>query len=241
MKNTICEKCQFSNTADSEKPCVYDIPNLIKDIHKVDIVNNYYQLNNYQCRYGFSKETYNANIDQLQNIDIQEYIRFNSQIQYSLWILLENNTDYKKLLKKINNLPIIPHYLFFICYDNGFALSNLLSNNKPYINFKIGHFLQDITQPQALHILFETNKNKAGAYMWILNEQDLYEYEINESILNINFMINVEQKPAHYYKYKNIDSNLNGIFIHTNNYYHLSKSVNYTINKQEDTLVLNYE
>ena len=94
---------------------------------------------------------------------------------------------------------------------------------------------------QALHVALETNKNKVGNLMWILNASSLQVCIDNDSIQNINYLINVTQQPAHYYQSKNIDSSFDGIFINTNNYWALSRTQDYTIEKNNQTLVVEYD
>jgi hypothetical protein len=77
--------------------------------------------------------------------------------------------------------------------------------------------------------------------LWILTETGLERCIAKDSIQNINYIINVEQKPTHYYKSLNIDSQLDGIFINSHNYWSLSKTINHEIENSEYTTIQYYD
>lgn len=242
MNNTVCSGCYFAQEINSATPCVFDIPNIVKEYKTIDTRNNYYVIKNYSCRYGFSKKTYSENIDKFTDIDIIEYVKKQNIVKYSLALILDKKQNCKNLIDKINSLSIKPQYLTIICYDKGQELHQLLQSElKPYIEHKVHNFLDDISGPRALHVALETNKSKIGNLMWILKSSDMEQVLKDDSIQNINYIINVEQKPAHYYKSSHIDSNFSGIFINTNNYWTLSKTIDYTIEYNSNTLVINYD
>lgn len=242
MNNTICSGCYFAQDITSETPCLFDIPNIVKEYKTVDTRNNYYTIQDYTCRYGFSKKTYNENIDKFNNIDMVKYVKEQNIVKYSLAIILDKEYDYNDLIDKINKLSIKPQYLTIICFDKGSQLYRLLQSGlEPYIEHKVHNFLDNITGPQALHVALETNKSKIGNLMWILHGSHINRVIEHDSIQNINYIINVEQRPAHYYKASYIDSNFNGIFINTNNYWTLSRTADYTIESNSNTLIINYD
>jgi hypothetical protein len=240
MKNTLCEKCYFSQKASSNKSCVFDIPNIIKDFHSIEIENDYIKINNYSCRYGFSKVKYQENIDKLSDLDMIEYVKKNNIVQYSLSLIVKDYNP-EQICQKINQLSILPYYITIICYEKAESLHKILQSKEDYIPYKIHKFLEDISPPQALHIALETNKNKIGNLMWILDETGLDHAIEEDSIQNINYLINVVQKPAHYYNCKKLNSQFNGVFINTNNYWNLSRTINYEIENNENTLVISYD
>lgn len=242
MKNTICQQCYFADTASSAQPCVFDIPDIIKKTHEVEIKNDYYLLHNYSCRYGFGKNAYNENIDKFVNIDLIEYIKQQNIVSYSLALVLNKDEDYSNAINYINKLSIKPYYLTIICYNSGQDIHQLLRNNlSTYIKYKVHSFLDDTPLPQCLHIALETNKNNIGNLLWILNYQDLIRCVDNDSIQNINYLINVTQVPAHYYMLSSNDSNFSGIFINNDNYWSLSRTLDYTIENNDNTLVVAYD
>lgn len=241
MSNTICEKCFFAQQISDSNPCVFNIPNLIKDIHNVIEKNNFFIINNYTCRYGFSKNIYQENIDKFNNIDMIEYIKQQNIVRYSLALITSNKT-FKNTIDNLNSLSIKPDYITIICYGNGYDIHETLQQKLPeFIKYKVHSFLENIPAPKALHIALETNKNKIGNLLWILDDESIVHATTNDSIQNINYMINVEQKPAHYYKCNKINSNFNSIFINTDNYWTLSKTQDYTIENNQNTLVINYD
>jgi len=240
MSNTLCEQCFFAKETNSDKPCLFNIPDIIKDYHQIEKVNNYYKLVSYNCRYGFSKKTYHENIDKFNEINITEYIKQQNIVKYSLVIIAQNN-DHSKIIESLNKLSIKPFYITIICYNNGVPLHSKLLEQTPYIPYKVHTFLDKIPAPQALHIALETNKNKVGDLLWILHDSSLESCVDNDSIQNINYIINVEQRPAHYYKNKKLASSFDGIFINTNNYWTLSRTENYTIEHNNQTLIVEYD
>lgn len=240
MKNTLCEKCYFSQKISSNKPCVFDIPNLIKDNHIVEIDQEYYKIINYSCRYGFSKKIYEENIDKFHNIDMIDYVKTNNIVKYSLSLMVKNHNP-EQIYQKIHQLSILPFYITVICYEKAEDLHKILQSSNNYIPYKIHKFLEDMPPPQALHVALETNKNKIGDLMWILDENGL-DYAIDkDSIQNINYTINVIQQPAHYYFSNKLNSQFNGIFINTHNYWALSKTINYEIENNEHTNIVSYD
>lgn len=242
MNNTVCAGCYFAQEISSTTPCMFDIPNIVKEHKTLDTRNNYYIIKNYSCRYGFAKKTYDENIDKFNSIDMIKYVKEQNIVKYSLVLIIDKPENYDELINKINKLSIKPHYITIICFDGGSKLYQLIQSGlDPYVEHKVHNFLNNISGPQALHVALETNKSKIGNLMWILNASDMEQAVEHDSIQNINYIINVEQNPAHYYKSSYIDSNFSGIFINTNNYWTLSRTVDYTIEYNSNTLVINYD
>lgn len=240
MKNTLCERCYFSQKTSSNEPCVFNIPNLVKDYHSVTIDQEYYKIHNYNCRYGFSKKIYEENIDKFHNIDMIDYVKTNNIVKYSLSLIVKNYNP-EKIYQKIHSLSILPFYITVICYEKAEALHKILQSANNYIPYKIHKFLEDMPPAQALHVALETNKNKIGNLMWILDENGLDYIIQKDSIQNINYTINVTQQPAHYYFSNQLNSQFNGIFINANNYWNLSRTVNYEIENNEHTIIVSYD
>lgn len=242
MKDTICQNCYFAKPIDSAKPCEFDIPDIIKQDKIIESRENYFVIKNYACRYGFSKKIYEENIDKLSNKNMIDYIKEQNIVKYSLALVLEKNANHEQIIKNINRLSIKPNYITVICYEKGNHINQLLQSYlSEQIPYKVHNFLEDIGGPQALHIAMETNKSKAGNLMWILNKDLLEDVLSNDSIQNINYAINVEQKSAHYYKYSKIESNFYGIFININNYSALSKTLDYSIENNQNILYITYD
>lgn len=239
MSNTICKQCLFAKPIDSDTPCVFNIPDLIKNNYSVEENDSYFKLIDYNCRYGLSKKVYQENIDKFYNIEPVEFIKQQNIVKYSLAIIIEDN--YNKILDLLGFLSIKPSYITAICYNNGNTLHQQLSQQNPYVPYKVHNFLEDMPKAQALHVALETNKNKIGNLMWILDEESLELCVKNDSIQNINYLINVTQQPAHYYRSQHISSAFEGIFINTNNYWTLSRTKDYTIENNDKTLVVNYD
>lgn len=240
MSNTICENCYFAQKANSDVPCFFGIPELIKNNYTTEVYNDYLKIQNYNCRYGFSKKTYQENIDKFHTIDMVEYIKQNNIVRYALALIVKDNV--LSVVEKIDKLSIKPYYITIVCYNkDGKILHDALLNREPYIHYKVHNFLENIPSPQALHVALETNKTKIGNLLWILTEDGLDNCVYNDSIQNINYNINVLQNPAHYYKCSSIDSQFDGIFINTNNYWNLSRTHNYEIENNSNILISYYD
>lgn len=240
MSNTRCKECLFAKPIDSDTPCVFNIPELIKNNYSVEADNNYFKLINYNCRYGLGKRVYQENIDKFHNIETIEFVKQQNIVKYSLAIIL-NTDNFNKTLDLLGSLSIKPSYITAICYKNGNILYQQLLQQNPYIQYKVHNFLEDMPKAQALHVALKTNKNKIGNLMWILDEESMEICVKNDSIQNINYLINVTQQPAHYYRSRTISSAFEGIFINTNNYWTLSRTKDFTIEKNDQTLVVNYD
>lgn len=240
MKNTKCEDCVFAKSVDQEQSCFFGIPNIVKDIHIVEISNNHHIIKNYQCRYGFSKKIHQENIDKFINVDMVDFVKKNNIVRYSLSILIDDK-DYteqekQKTIEELMSLSIKPYYITIVCGKDGQMWQTLLDKQNIDIKYKVHNFLEATPIAKALHIALETNKKNIGHLMWILSPETLTTCIKNDSIQNINYNINVKQKPAHYYT-NNIKSNLDGIFINTDNYWALTKTEDYCL-LQDDKLLM---
>ena len=240
MKNTLCRDCYFAKkTTSNDKACFFDIPAIVKDIHNIHIDNEFNVIENYQCRYGMSNKIYKENIDKFHSVDLIEYIKQQNTIRYSVAVILDKSPDIDLLINNLNNLSIKPYYITIVCYNNTENLTKKI--NKLGIKYKIHKFLEDIAGPQALHIALETNKQNIQNVLWILTETGLDHVVKNDSIQEINYLVNVEQKSIHYYKCSNIDSNIDGVFIGTDNYKLFSKTIDYTIEQNTNILFDYYD
>ena len=242
MINTICNDCYFAQPTTSDKPCVFNIPNIVQEYKNIETYQGYNIIKNYNCRYGFSKKIYNEHIDKLSSLDMQEYVKQQNIVKYSIGLIVETEDSFESCVDSINRLSIKPSYITIICYADGNKLYDLLKSNLKFdIDYKVHNFLENISGPRSLHIALETNKNKVGNLIWLLNYDSLTKVVENDSIQNINYIINVEQKPAHYYKCSSIDSQFYGIFINMNNYINLSSKNDYLIENSPNVLTINYD
>lgn len=241
-QNTLCRNCHFAKEITADEPCKFGIPELIKDIHSIRTIDNYYVLDNYTCRYGISEKIYQENIDKFTGIDLIEYTKQQNVISYTLAIVLDKDSDYNKVIEHINMLSIKPHYLMIICNNNGNNIHQALKSSlKTEIKYKVHSFLAETPLPQNLHTAIETNKNNIGNMFWILDYNDFIKYSTNDSIQNLNYLINVAQPPVHYFRPSGSKSNFSGIFINLPNYVILSRTQNYTIEDNNHTIIVEYD
>jgi hypothetical protein len=83
-QNTKCETCLFADTYDSPKPCEHDIISHIKTIKTLEVVDDYYVIQDYSCKMGFSKKAFESNSDKYSLDAIKQEILKNACIKYYL-------------------------------------------------------------------------------------------------------------------------------------------------------------
>jgi hypothetical protein len=241
MNNTLCKKCIFAESMDSDNPCSFDIPSIIQKSGRLENEDGFYKINNYTCRYGFSKEIYEKNIDKFSNIDMIEYVKTQNIVKYSMILLISNTSYNSEIIKKISTISILPEYITIICYQDGGLIQHDMLRYNPAIKYKIHNFLETVSYEKAIHIALETNKNKLSNLIWIIKDTSVSTYIENDSIQNINYLINVMQNPAFYYKSSKLNSQLDGVFINTDNYDTLSSNIEYKIYDDEKIIAEFYD
>lgn len=241
MNNTICKKCIFSKPINQHDVCSFGIPDIISNKDILDIDDGFYKINNYTCRYGFSKEIYEKNVDKFSQIDMMEYIKTQNIIKYSMILLVDNTCYRSELIKKISDISILPEYVTIICYGDGGLIHKDMLRYNSTIKHKVHNFLDTVPYEKAIHTAIETNKNNLTNFIWIIKDVSINTYIENDSIQNINYLINVLQNPSFYYKSSKINSQLDGIFINTHNYNVLSNNIEYKIYDDEKIIAEFYD
>lgn len=196
ITNTNCEKCLFADRASADEPCKFDIINHISANKHLEVVSDYYRINNYQCQYCLSKDFYLKNKEQFFNIDIMEYIKQKVLLKYYLLIDCNKYIDIPCLLDKILNLNIHPKFISFIVRNgneqNILELVEELKKIESKFIWKVHAFTQDINFDEALKSVLDTNIKVCNSnYIWIRS----YDQMINDKdeIGMINYLVNVKQ------------------------------------------------
>lgn len=221
ITNTNCQKCIFANKANQDEPCQHNIIEYIKDHKKLDIVNDYYVINEYVCRMGFSKDIYEANKDKISLEDIKQEIVDRACMRY--YLILDISTTSPEALKNtcdiLLDLKIKPAFISFIMLpsdDNKEKITVLKTLTDDKLMWKAHSFIETMDIDNVIHSILDTNfQNNHSEYILIydINNLEQLDNDINE----INSNIIIYQKPFHYAR-KHNSSNLDGLFMHFNNY-----------------------
>lgn len=198
---TSCEKCIFADYADSEEPCKMQIIEQAKKYHEISISdNNFFNIRNYYCRYGFSLEVYENNKHELESIaKVKEYLVDQSKIKYYLIIDVKHISNIETLCDSINKLSIRPGYVSFLLYSQNqtdIIINSIKNSLNKNIDWKIHNFLDNISLTDAVSTVFDTNaKKNETVYFWLNNDQDSGSW--GEQIEKINNIIYIEQPECH--------------------------------------------
>jgi hypothetical protein len=240
MINTNCQECIFSDPITSSKPCQFDIIDSIKDIKTLKNKNDYYVIENYQCRYCFSKKIKEKNKEILKDIDIVNEIKTRNLIQYSLVIDSRIENNYEQIVGQINKFTIKPRYLLFLsCKTNSSNIESIEKNINKKIKWKIQNFFEDsIDYNSAIRIALDTNKDiKKHQFLWILKPDQLSYCNENKAIEKINYIVNVEQPVCNFIRSKKyVNNNFHNLFMNYATYNHIVKNINSSLEEGIDSL-----
>lgn len=194
MLRTNCSKCYFSDRADSEIPCQFHIPEAIQEIKKIDIVDGFNYIHDYTCRYGVSKEVVDNKIKE-HNVDILEYAKHQAALKYILYIKF-TKYNFLEVCDKIKQLSIMPQFVH-LAFDTDYEFQNTNKLAEEQFadcafKWKLHRFLEKQPDNKQLHISLSTNQ-PMSKYIWILKDDMLDLCIPNDSINQINYIMNIEQ------------------------------------------------
>lgn len=223
QSNTSCEKCYFAKPADSDLPCAFFIIDAIKDLRKIDTVNSYYYINDYQCKYGVSKNIAENRLSDF-NIDITEYAKQQTAINYSIYIKLYNLDidNIKTVCYQIKQLSIAPKSINIV-FDNASSFNTIKDTCTAEFSgldftWKLHNFLEQQTDEDQLHTCLCTDKQlSTSQFIWILNDTILNICSLNDSINHINYLCNIEQPKLAIFANNCTDIYFYGMFISLEN------------------------
>lgn len=245
--NTSCKNCIFAHEASSDSPCDFNIISNIKEDKTITIQDNFFHIENYLCKYGLSKNTYEQYKDEFNknNIDIKDHVKQNAYIKYYLVIdYYMSEYPLELLCNDLESLNIEPKFISLLLYQNNKikpndAIDIFRNKMKPHSKWKIHSFLEDIDRNYALHSIFQTNaKANDSQYFLILKPEQIKTFIDNNSIENIQYIISIKQPACNILKQKDtVDSNnFHTVFINFDSYQGLCKNISQSLEHSLDTL-----
>lgn len=199
MINTKCKECMFAYSAEekSDGPiCSKNIIEQIKNSKNVIQEDGFNIIENYACRYGFSKEIYEQHKDKWEPQDFENRMIENSKIRYYLLLdCYDSDLNLKDIIEKIPQLKIPPKSVSFMFRSLDFRPFNqehqdfLLSNYKD-IRWKAHNFLEDTTLESGIdHILSTNAKNNNTSVFLVYNAKDLQSLDRDVHTINENIIL----------------------------------------------------
>lgn len=221
IKNTTCQKCLFANKASSDNPCEHRLIEHLDGIKKMHIVDDYYVIEEYVCKMGFSKDFYEQNKDSISLEEIKQEMVDRACIRYYLLLDITNldtkqTQDLCRVLETMDIKPSFISFLLFPSVDNKEKISILKESIDNILMWKAHSFIEAISIDDAIHIALDTNfgSNKSD---FLLVYDPTQSDQLNNDINEINSAIIIDQKFFHYAAKSNCEG-LNGLFLHFNNY-----------------------
>lgn len=235
--STQCKNCIFAKDSHSDIPCEFYIIDQLKENKQDDlkIVDNYYQINNYRCLYGFSKEKIDDINPLLKDISIKDYIIEKNYIKY--YLLIDNmllNSNPSSIVTFVNNLIIKPKVVSIITKTEKpqLMIDYFNENIAESVVWRIHNFYNEmIDSESAVYSIMSTNKYLDTInYLWIINDIDLDNRIKSKEIEQINHTINIIQPSIGILNKKGEDY-FNGLFLTKKNYLMLTQTINQSIKK----------
>jgi hypothetical protein len=218
MKNTNCKNCLYSKPAADKNSCYFNIIEKIRDFKNITIEDNYYVIKDYLCRYGFAKNTYEANKDLLKDTDIERNILDRMKFRYYLVVDCRNadGQNPEKTINLINQSINKPVYLSIILNNDIEAklyINELEKITDRNYGYKIHCLFEKGDISDAVSMLIDTNLRKNNSqYLWIMEEQQLSD--IDSHIASIQDIIYVYQPNCDFVTQKSYDpSDVYGLFL----------------------------
>ena len=221
MLSTKCEKCLFANqdsiTGISE--CSQNIIEKIKETKTITQENNFNIIHEYACRYGFAKEVYEANKEDLKDIDLLQQIKNNAQMKYYLLLDIGSECDIGYIIDILNDLEIKPQFLSLMFRDPNsrrFTQQDKeVLTSKISIPWKCHNFIYEISLQDAIDHILSTNMQISKSSHFLVYESiDMQSLSLDTS--HINDILVLYQKP-HIAMIRDFTS-LNRLFMSFENY-----------------------
>jgi hypothetical protein len=227
ITNTKCQRCLFADRAESNNPCEHNIIDHIKNHKTIKVEAGFNVIENYVCKMGFDKKTYEKNKSSLSIETIKQELVNRACLSYYLLIDISylDAKQVEVLCEKLLNLSIKPKFISFLLFPHDQNKEKIFTIKKHMgkeIMWKAHSFINEISKNDAIHIALDTNVGKNDTqYLLIYDAKDIDDLDQDTNEINSNIMI--IQKPFHYGK-KVGSENLNGLFISFNNY-NFSRSI----------------
>lgn len=254
MKNTSCKKCIFSNTANSNNACEFDIINIIKDTKDISVEQEYNYIKNYECQYALDDNFYQENIaDHISKEDLKDHIFYNRTINYWLVINCNSIDDIDNACKEINSFHILPKKISFFVYS-------LETEALEQLTKKIGNQIKDIKwtvhqildQDELDNILYATisvlKQSENLHYFLITDIDNIASKNINNKSINLlNHICTIEQpEDCNALQQQNAKKDsIDSLFMSMESYKyftkHYSQSISYCIDNVPNFCMCNYD
>jgi hypothetical protein len=198
MINTKCGECMFasSNHNNETSACSRNIIEQIKNIKNITQDGDGFNvIENYACRYGFSKQVYEQNKELLSD-GFEARLTENSKIRYYLLLdCCDSTIDFDAVLDTIKSLDIPPKAISFMFRDLDYRpFGNnhqdfLLSNYKD-THWKVHNFVENIELEKGIdHILSTNAKNNNTSIFLVYNAKDLGSLSIDITAINNHIVL----------------------------------------------------
>ena len=170
---------------------------------------------------GFSKEVYETNKDSISIEEIKQEVIERSYIKYYLIMNITDSdtTQIIQMCDQIKEMDIKPSFVSFILFpssNNKEKIDTLKQNVVGEFELKAHTFVDSISMDDAIHMALDTNFKKNDSNFILLYDITNIR-ELNADIHELNNDIMINQTPHHYGR-KNGSSDLNGLFLHFDNY-----------------------
>lgn len=201
MVNTKCAQCLFaSNSEDISKQCSKNILDIIKDTKNIAYDDDGFAvIENYACRFGFSKQIYNDNRSMFTDEQFDSLMHKNSTIRLYLMLDIDDKTDIYELCEHINTLKIKPSHISFLFRDPANKkfdedAAKYLNSNMKIESWKSHGFLEKISMIDAIdHVLATNIKSNRTTHFLVYNSENI-DF-LSKHIEYINDIVMLYQKP----------------------------------------------
>jgi len=199
MINTKCKECMFAHSNDknnSNPICSKNIIEQIKNLKKITQEDGFNIIENYACRYGFSKDIYEKHKDNWDPQDFENRLQENSKIRYYLLLdCYDPDLNFNDIIQKIPQLNIPPKSVSFMFRSLNFRpfiqehQDFLLSNYKD-IRWKAHNFLEEMPLEGGIdHILSTNAKNNNTSIFLVYNAKDIQFLDNDIRTINDNMIL----------------------------------------------------
>jgi len=207
MTKTQCSKCIFGDVASSDMPCEFNILTKIKDIKNLTVIDDYYEIENYRCLYGFSKNQYDQNIENLKDIDIYKLVKDKANIKY--YMILDTRQISKdriyEIINEINSLEFKPRYLSIIISPNDpDPIYDYVRHNLSCHKWTIHVFVETLSFNNCINIILDTNLVNSESWCLLFLDANNLDKNINDIVNFMQDTFIVKQKS--FYGIKNDNS-----------------------------------
>ena len=198
MTKTQCNKCLFANEVSSNRPCEFDIPNQIKHIKQMSIIDDFYEIENYRCLYGFGKKQYNDNLENFKDIDLHQFIIDKTILKY--YLILDTRSSsldhLKKIINEISNLTIKPKKCSLIIDpNNSDEIYTYVKNNLHCDKWTVHAFIETLPLNDCINIVLDTNLSTSGSWcLLFIDAHRLKPHELSDTADNLQKLFIIQQK-----------------------------------------------